>query len=352
MSIFGYTLEDISAFYVDEKLSWDEIAVKCGKARSSVISAVKKAIGEEQYALWQKHRKEGTSVSVKSTEKPVVKEEPKQLKFIAQSVDEGILYTIFSGSEKVNYCVKTMVENKVIIDLIEKGDFAGIKEYTKPIARLNSYTVSYDAAAEKFKIADIDLPSNFQEVILRGYTDLLNGIDDSIVGIVNMVHILNKADRLDKLEQMFNFLKHNDIQILPNGMFVCYKYLEEYAGTFVDAYTHRIKQAKGDYVYTHEKGVDPNPNRVCSHGLHCCSWSYTAGRDVIAQVLVDPLDVVSIPVDYNGSKMRTKGYYIIDILRNARAPDAFNKIDEKTLNLSTFNKVFVASTGAVFQEDY
>ena len=47
--------------------------------------------------------------------------------------------------------------------------------------------------------------------------------------------------------------------------------------------------------------------------MHVGSWDYVKNSNTIAKVLVNPEDVVAIPVDYDGMKMRCKKYFIIDI---------------------------------------
>ena len=61
------------------------------------------------------------------------------------------------------------------------------------------------------------------------------------------------------------------------------------------------------------QAVDDNPNNTCSHGLHVCSYEYlknfTGERLVVCKV--NPRDVVSIPTDYNHTKMRVCRYEVI-----------------------------------------
>jgi hypothetical protein len=62
--------------------------------------------------------------------------------------------------------------------------------------------------------------------------------------------------------------------------------------------------------------VDPDRNRTCSAGLHCCSQEYLpefgcgAGNKIV-EVRVDPKDVVAVPTDYNNTKMRVCKYEVL-----------------------------------------
>ena len=353
-TIFGFTVEDIRHMYVVDKQSWDEIAVKCGKARSSTIKAVKRIIGEDTYTHWQNERK--GNVSELPKKEPIKQEvktaKPEKIKYIAQANEQGILYTMYAGTEKLVYQATTMVESKYILGLIEEKDVEGIKKYIRPMTKLEELGITYDEAEKTFNLKGIKLNTKFHNLILKGYEELKQGKNDTVVGLTNMIHNLNKANRLDKLDQLYEFLKHNDIKILSNGFFVGYKYVSQLEdNVYVDSFSKTIEQNKGDYVYTHENGVNPDPKQVCSNGLHVGSWDYVQYNAFIAQVVVNPLDVVSVPNDYNGSKLRCKGYYILDIMHKPRTYKAFNPVDVNKLNLTAFNNVYVESTGATFKGD-
>lgn len=89
----------------------------------------------------------------------------------------------------------------------------------------------------------------------------------------------------------------------------------------MDVYTEQIVQKAGDYVYTHEEQVNPDPTQTCSYGLHVGAWNYVSNKKCIAKVIVNPEDVVSVPNDYNGMKLRTKGYTIVEILEYPKLED-------------------------------
>ncbi len=61
--------------------------------------------------------------------------------------------------------------------------------------------------------------------------------------------------------------------------------------------------------------VDDNPNNTCSHGLHVATLSYAqdfaSGDDKLLDVEVSPSDVVAVPTDYNGTKMRVCRFKVV-----------------------------------------
>jgi hypothetical protein len=61
--------------------------------------------------------------------------------------------------------------------------------------------------------------------------------------------------------------------------------------------------------------VDDDPNNTCSKGLHVASLPYLQHYpgSVTVLVKVNPANVVSIPTDYNNSKMRVCEYEVFAV---------------------------------------
>jgi len=80
--------------------------------------------------------------------------------------------------------------------------------------------------------------------------------------------------------------------------------------------------------------VDDNPNNTCSTGLHFCSLEYlkgfwgTSGHTMI--IKINPMDVVSIPVDYDNSKGRCCRYVVVD--EHERAKEGIEAFDSSVWN--------------------
>lgn len=362
--IYGYSVEDVRHMYVTEKLSWDEIAIKCGKVRSSVIKRVKRIITEQVYAQWQALRNNKSAgsdlyegkpevepVSVQSVEsQPEPKKEP--LKYIARPEGEGIKYSVITDAGTVIVVASTMDETLAILKAIEAGDAETIHNYATAMSRITAASgITYDSVAKTFNLGGIELEEKYQQLIVKGYEDLKQGNDSTLNGLIRLIHRLNKSNKLNILDQLYEFLKHNDIEILSNGLIVGYKYLENTVNGYYDHYTKTIKQKAKDYVYTQANKVNPDKDTVCSHGLHTASWGYVSGMSTIAKVIIDPLDVVSIPTDYDGQKMRSKGYYIYQVLTGCPKLEDFIPVDVDTLDLDNFNPVFVQETGGEYPEE-
>lgn len=78
---------------------------------------------------------------------------------------------------------------------------------------------------------------------------------------------------------------------------------------FTDSYTGTMDIILGIPVKQDRKNCDPNPDRTCSNGLHVGSMEYVKGNKMILSCLINPSNVVSIPRDYNNTKMRCCEYF-------------------------------------------
>ena len=108
-------------------------------------------------------------------------------------------------------------------------------------------------------------------------------------------------------EQLYGFLKHTDVKINEDGMVLAYKAVSH---NFKDIHSNTFDNSVGAVVEMPRDEVDDDPENTCSRGLHVAAASYIPqyGRKEyqhrVVQVLINPKDFVSIPVDYNFAKAR------------------------------------------------
>jgi hypothetical protein len=111
---------------------------------------------------------------------------------------------------------------------------------------------------------------------------------------------------------LYKFLEHNGHPITSEGKFVAYRAVRN---DFLDKHTGTIDNSVGQYVRIDRSQVDDNPNNTCSFGLHVATFDYAqnfaSGDDKLLEVHVDPKDVVCVPTDYNGTKMRVCGFEVV-----------------------------------------
>lgn len=114
-------------------------------------------------------------------------------------------------------------------------------------------------------------------------------------------------------EQLYGFLKHTDVKINEDGMVLAYKAVSH---NFKDIHSNTFDNSVGAVVEMPRYEVDDDPENTCSRGLHVAAASYIPqyGRKEyqhrVVQVLINPKDFVSIPVDYNFAKARVCCYTV------------------------------------------
>lgn len=120
--------------------------------------------------------------------------------------------------------------------------------------------------------------------------------------------------------ELILFVQSNNICITEDGMLVLYKYVND---DFKDSYSRTFDNSPGKIVEMPREAVDADRTNTCSNGLHVCSWNYLInscyGKRVV-EVLVDPVDVVSIPSDYNNAKMRCCKYEVVREITKSGEP--------------------------------
>jgi hypothetical protein len=139
--------------------------------------------------------------------------------------------------------------------------------------------------------------------------------DFPLEGFKLFVQNLAQNPSRDSRKDLYGFLEACTLPITGDGYFLAYKkvrldYFDFHSGTF--------DNHVGMVVEMPREKVDPDRNVTCSTGLHVCSRSYLGqysyGRVVV--VKVNPKDVVSVPVDYNNSKMRVCRYEVVSELKD------------------------------------
>lgn len=113
-------------------------------------------------------------------------------------------------------------------------------------------------------------------------------------------------------QMLFKFLEHNGHPITTEGNFIAYRAVRN---DFLDKHTGKMDNSVGNIVEIDRSKVDDNPNNTCSHGLHVATMSYAqsfgSGNDRLLDVEVSPADVVAVPTDYDGTKMRVCRFKVV-----------------------------------------
>jgi hypothetical protein len=114
---------------------------------------------------------------------------------------------------------------------------------------------------------------------------------------------------------LYDFLETCTLPITEDGHFLAYKKVSQ---DYTDCYSGTFDNHVGNIVEMSRDKVDSDRNATCSTGLHVCSRGYLGhfwGYRVVV-VKVNPKDVVSVPADYNNTKMRVCRYEVVSELKN------------------------------------
>lgn len=145
-------------------------------------------------------------------------------------------------------------------------------------------------------------------------------------------------------EQAYDFLACHSFQITLDGDLVGYKglYTTEEEGVYLSSASsqekekpsgfvngvavpplQRIPQKVGDVVSMPRSEVAHDPTQACKRGLHVATHDYAAMfGNVVAEIHANPRDIVSVPTDGGGDKVRVNRYKVARLVtqRNADTP--------------------------------
>lgn len=110
------------------------------------------------------------------------------------------------------------------------------------------------------------------------------------------------------------FVEQSKLGFLPDGRIVALKGVND---NYTDCHTGRFDNKVGQVLEMTREKVDNDPDMECSSGFHLGAYDYVknyyggVGRRIMLCAFW-PRDVVAVPRDYNGQKMRVCKYEVID----------------------------------------
>jgi hypothetical protein len=114
-------------------------------------------------------------------------------------------------------------------------------------------------------------------------------------------------------KDLLTFLEVGELPISSDGRFLAYKKVRH---DFKDLHSGTVNYSVGSKPSMPRNAVDDDPDNTCSCGLHVCSWQYLSQfgshSDPVVVCAIDPRDVVSIPADYNNTKMRVCAMEVLE----------------------------------------
>lgn len=257
----------------------------------------------------------------------------------------------FTTFENGQQAVSAFIDGQILQAATGHPNFEGI------VQALKDGTATADLfntqAAVNLKFAALtDRVEVVNGVVQIDGQDAPQALSDTIVNLmregadfdrfVNFLELLSENPSHRSREQLFRFIEANGIHLNADGYLVLYKGVESdgaggwqsrMAGTaFVDGVrvTGKIPARQGSVVTMPRSEVSDDPSVACHAGLHAGNFDYCQwfANGAILKVLVDPADVVSVPLDSNDQKIRVCRYVISDLVEDRHVGVAWDDEDD------------------------
>lgn len=234
--------------------------------------------------------------------------------------------------------VLTDEDNKAYLDLIVEA----VEENTSVVVErvLDEIAEESEAISSRIKLVNGAVLKIGEHTITGPLSDQIMAMvkarrqDKSLVSTDDWRSLINFAELLyDNVDshirnQLYAWLmyqiKNGRLTLTPEGKFLGYKGCQKNGETIESIHSGpgivngevmngHLPNNPGDIVEMSREAVDNDPNSHCSTGLHVGSYNYanSFSRGVVVLVEVDPRDVVSVPYDYNGQKLRACKYRVV-----------------------------------------
>lgn len=221
------------------------------------------------------------------------------------------------------------------LDLPEDQQLSDTEKIHRILRLIDREEIVRSAAGKEFEIIDgnIQIDGEFApEIISKRILEFMNKKYDFAPLVKFWKHLRNNPDERARTD-LFKFMEHNGIPVTDDGYFVAYKYVNpDYTSCRDSAY----KNNPGNIVSKPRVECDSDPSVTCSHGLHVASWDYVKGYKTIVAVKVDPIDVVAVPYDYNGQKMRVCRYEVIEDIKGEYTAPRYDIKEEESISKDNF----------------
>lgn len=164
----------------------------------------------------------------------------------------------------------------------------------------------------QIKLDGYNFKSQMFDRLVKAIQD--NETEDALKRLFAFVRRAMEHPVKETAERLFDFARCNSIEITEEGKLICYKKVRS---DYMDIHSNTMRNAPGDVLRVPRWAVDEDHNTTCSRGLHVCSKGYlphfgnSTGNRIVS-VLVDPIDFMAVPFDYNDAKARTVGYTVLE----------------------------------------
>lgn len=206
------------------------------------------------------------------------------------------------------------IDLNYVLDLVE-GDLNKLNTVGNKLVQL-SERVSYKKGKLRFDGDKVEGP--LVDHIVRMVEADEEDYSPFVLFLENLA--LNPSKQSRKF--LFEYVQARNFTITEDGCFIAYKgvtkdHLSLHSGkAIVDGVeiTGFIPNEVGSTVEMPRKKVDDNREVACSDGLHAGTRRYASSYgNVMLAVSINPRDVVMVPSDGNGEKLRVCRYTVLEI---------------------------------------
>lgn len=197
--------------------------------------------------------------------------------------------------------MKSDFSDKVLAEVYE------LLNLPKFVEKFSQGNITVDHENSKVYYGTFEIKSSVVDRMMS----MLDGRED-IKPLIKFLEKLMMNPKTTVIEELYPFLKHNDIEISEDGDIIAYRSVRN---DWKDFHTGTMDNSVGKVVSMPRSLVDDDPNRTCSSGLHCSAYEYasTFGSNAhLVKVQVCPSDVVSVPTDYDGMKLRACKFKVLE----------------------------------------
>ena len=209
---------------------------------------------------------------------------------------DGQLHTIKTGDHR----------HGKIVEAIKSGNLEVIPELVD-VAKSFSSIEGVELVEGRIKLNGRDIPEVVSDRVLR-----FKEQDLPFEPLIKFSEKLLKNPSFNSRKMLYRFLEHNGHPITKDGNFIAYRKVTR---DFKDCHTGTMDNSIGQVVEMDRAEVDDNPDNTCSSGLHVAAYEYAKNFSIghLLEVEIDPEDVVAVPNDYDGQKMRVCKFRVVRI---------------------------------------
>lgn len=199
------------------------------------------------------------------------------------------------------------------------GDEVQLRKLFNKYARVTN--VFNDLVTYEYGILYVNLENGAKISVEETIGKRLMRLYDNGQDVKAMLMFLGKLSRnpnWESIKDIYRFMDHNELPITDDGDIIAYKIV---APDYKDIHTGTMDNSVGSIVKMSRNAVEFNREQTCSSGLHFCSKEYLPqyggffgdrSNGHVMVLKINPMNIVSIPTDYNNAKGRACEYEVID----------------------------------------